>query len=221
MEAMPNESHRPANVLIVEDDHVYADKVIAPYFEDDWRVQVTYNVPQSLRAIDDIVDLRLAIVDLDIPGGSQDIRVSGGAGFEVMEVLKERFPKARIVVLTAHLTPMLTNKAQRMRVEYIAKGDCSTNLRNLAHDLVKAELQGDDEPAIAAAKQLAVEGKLSARQTEVLLMLVRSFSREEIAKELNISVWTLKSHTREIVRRTGFGRTQELIRNIRKRAQGA
>lgn len=207
----------PANVLIVEDDHVYAERVIAPHFEKEWCVQIVHNVPQSLAAARSILDLRLAIVDLDIPGGALDIKVSGGAGFEVMEVLKARFPQARIVVLTSHFTPMLVNKAQRMGVEYVAKGDCTANLRVIAAAIRDAKPDAD-APAIQVARVLANSSGLTARQTEVLVLLVRNFTREEIIAELEISEWTLKTHVRAVLRGTGHSRAQELLRKIGKMA---
>jgi DNA-binding NarL/FixJ family response regulator len=218
---MSQEKSRPANILVVEDDQAYAERVIAPHFEDDWRVRIAYNVPQSLQALDEIVDLKLAIVDLDIPGGTEEVKRSGGAGFEVIDLLKERFPGSRVVILTNHLTPMLVNRAQKLKVEYVSKGDCRANLRVIADDLMRAELDGESEPAVRVAQRVAKESGLSERQTEVLMMLLQSLTREEIARELGISDWTLKSHIREIVRRTGFSRTQELLRMIRRTARSS
>ncbi len=217
---MSKESCNTARVLIVQNDQTYAERVIAPHFEEDWRVSIAYDVRQSLRAVDDIVDLRLAIVELDIPGGVQDIKVSGGAGFEVMKVLQAKYPQVRIVILTRHSAPMLINRAQHMGVEYIVKGECSANLRKIGSDLLIAHLDGSDEPAIAAARELAVASKLSPKQSEVLVMLLRDFSRQEIMQELDITAWTLKGHIRETLRRTGFGRTQALLRSLRKAAKG-
>lgn len=210
---------QPANVLIVEDDHVYAENVIAPHFTSDWQVQIVHNVPLSLQAAKELVDLRLAIVDLDIPGGALDIKISGGAGFEVMEVLKERFPCARVVVLTAHLTAMLVNKAQSMGVEYVAKGNCTENLRSIAQSLRESEKNEGSLPVIRVARSMAESAGLSDKQTEVLVLAVRNFSREEIARELGITAWTLKSHMRQILKRTNHDRLQPLLRRIFRSAQ--
>ena len=218
-EAMSDKHPQPANVLIVEDDHIYAEKIIAPHFTGNWHVQIAHNVPQSLQAAEQLVNLRLAIVDLDIPGGALDVKVSGGAGFEVMEVIKERFPQARVVVLTAHLTAMLVNKAQSMGVEYVAKGNCTKNLKSIATSLREQEKNEGNMPVIRVAKELAESAGLSERQTEVLLLAVRNFSREEIAKELGIGEWTLKSHLRQILKRTEYSRLQPLLRMIFRSAQ--
>lgn len=208
----------PANVLIVEDNESYAKTVIAPHFAN-WPCQLAYNVPQSLQALDEIVDLKLALVDLEIPGGRVDVQVSLGAGFEVVEEISKRFTTARIVILTGHLTPKLVNKAQTFGAEYVAKGECAGNLKSIAESLQRADQNSHAHPAVRVARAQAADNGLTEKQTQVLVLAVRGFSRAEIAKELDIAEWTLKSHIREIVRRTHHDRLAPLIRAIHRTAQ--
>ncbi len=207
----------PPNVLIVEDDPVYAERIIAPHFRHEWDVQLAHNVPQGLSAIKSAIDLRLAIVDLDIPGGAEDVQVSGGAGFEVMAEIQNQFPAARIVILTGYLTPKLVNKAQSLGAEFVSKGDCSANLRGIARTLRESETTAD--PVIRVAREIAETHKLTQKQTEVLVLAASDYSREEIVSKLGIVDETLKSHVRVILRRTQYERLQALLASIRRRAQ--
>ncbi len=211
-------SQPPANVLIVEDDQPFADDFISPHFEDDWRVKVAYNVPQSLEALESIVDLRLAIVDLDLPGAHRQVRQSGGAGFEVIESINRKFPRARVVVLTAYLTPELVNRAQALNAEYVSKSDCYANLNKIAEELWHAELRPTTVATAETVEGIASQSALTERQKEVLLLLVDGYSRNEIVQKLNVSHWTLKAHVGAIIQKTGSGRMQELVLSIRKRA---
>lgn len=53
---------------------------------------------------------------------------------------------------------------------------------------------------------------LSLRQQEILLWIAQSLSDEEIAAELGISVSTVKTHRREIMRKVNIPNTPKLIR---------
>ncbi len=207
--------HMAPNVLVVEDDPVYAKHIIAPHFQKEWDVRFAHNVPQGLSAVKAAIDLRLAIVDLDIPGGAEDVQVSGGAGFEVMAEIQNQFPTARIVILTGYLTPKLVNKAQSLGVEFVSKGDCTTNLRGIARSLREATA----EPVIRVAREIADTHNLTRKQTEVLVLAASDYSREEIVSKLGIVDDTLKSHVRVILRRTQYERLQALLASIRRRAQ--
>ncbi len=205
-------------ILIVEDDAMYAKKVIAPHFGD-WPIQFAHTVPQSKVICTQIDALFLAIVDLDIPGGLQHRSQSGGAGFEVITILRQRFAEARIVILTGHLSSMLVNKAQQLGVEYVSKGNCGDNLQRIASDLRVAGTVQSNNRSIQIALAIANSSGLSKKQSEVLLMGVRSYSREEMLLSLDITEWTLRSHMREILKRTKAGRFQDLLRSIAKQAQ--
>ncbi len=100
----------------------------------------------------------------------------------------------------------------------MSKHSCAVNLSILAEELIKAEVLGDLEPAAAAAtRELTATASLTGKQGEVLILLLRNLSSEEILKEMGITAWTLRSHRQQIVKKTGL-RIGELLRSLRRSA---
>ena len=67
---------------------------------------------------------------------------------------------------------------------------------------------GTDEPIIVEA--------LSARETEVLRHLADLLTTEEVAEAMFVSVNTVKSHIRSILRKLSVARRNEAIRRARE-----
>lgn len=63
----------------------------------------------------------------------------------------------------------------------------------------------------ARCAALAARFDLSPREAEILVFLARGFSPAYIAKELVLSVSTVRTHVRNIYRKLGIGKREELI----------
>lgn len=81
-------------------------------------------------------------------------------------------------------------------------------------DLALGEIPEDDcfENHLQRAKsELATKCGLTARETEVLDLLVEGRTRDEIASVLAISPWTVKHHVAAIYEKTGIRSVKELV----------
>lgn len=194
---------RGGNVVIVEDEEGFARQFVAPFFDGDFAVHFAFNVHQGVACLDALPQLSLALVDLDIPGGKPfDPARPGGAGFRVVEHAAQRFPISRLVVLTAYLHPALINTAHRLGAEYLAKDDCTDNLRALARATLAGRHYLNDKAA-TFVERLANAHDLTKRQVEVLAVFLAGRSHVEIAEELAISTNTLKRHVKDILAACG------------------
>ncbi|MDE8703797.1 helix-turn-helix transcriptional regulator, partial [Adlercreutzia equolifaciens] len=66
-------------------------------------------------------------------------------------------------------------------------------------------------PLEARCAALAEPFVLSPREAEILVYLARGFSHTYIAKDLVLSVSTVRTHVRNIYRKLGIGKREELI----------
>ncbi len=206
---------RRGDVLIVEDEDRFARIVIAPHFAR-WEVTLAYNVPEALDALDTVRDLRLATIDIDLPGATPyDPEHPGGAGFHVVERARQRFPQARLIVLTGHLMPHLVNTTHRLGAEYLFKGDCGKNLHHVAETMRLAEETKLDDHVIRLVHAYAAEKQLSPRQGEILAHAVAGSSREEIMETFGIAGSTLKTHVRGILSKAGVQRLEDVTKELR------
>jgi len=70
----------------------------------------------------------------------------------------------------------------------------------------------DIDPKVLAANSL--KGGLSARETEIILLLRERKSSSEIAEILFISDWTVKSHVKNMFKKAGASSRAELLRRF-------
>lgn len=68
-----------------------------------------------------------------------------------------------------------------------------------------------------AKRQLATESGLTARETEVLDLMLAGLSRDDIAQRLGLSSWTVKNHCRSIYAKTGAHSAKELMGRVYRR----
>ena len=206
---------RRLEVLLVDDEETVHDAV-GSYFEQCELVHA-YNVPQGLAAVADLRDLRLALVDLNLPGSDYTDLDHPRGGFDVMRAARARFPAALVVAFTAHLHPRLVNAAQLMGAEYLVKERYRQNCTRLAERLTERDAASSHRTLV---QELAVRAGLSRRQEQIVRRAVARLPQQQIADELGISVTTVRTHVSEILSRCGARSLAEIAASIRQRGRG-
>jgi DNA-binding NarL/FixJ family response regulator len=132
----------------------------------------------------------VTLMDLNMP----DIN-----GLEAIVAIREEFPDARIIVLTAYEGDVRAYRALRAGAHaYILK----RNVRKELTDIIRAVHGGQKriEPAIAAQIALhTAESALTSREIEVLALVAAGNSNRRIAAHLSINEETAKTHLRNIL----------------------
>jgi DNA-binding CsgD family transcriptional regulator len=133
---------------------------------------------------------------------------------ELLDALEER---GELTPATAAMrTPLTVDEASKMLDELARKG----HLKPLAQDGVVAyalrkpnrhDAAGDAPPRLRTSQGL--DEPLSERELEVLALLASGKTNSEVARDLFVSVGTVKSHTGNIYRKLGAkNRTEALAR---------
>ena len=60
-------------------------------------------------------------------------------------------------------------------------------------------------------KELAAEFSLSARKTEIIMLIARGITTDNVAKKLYISPHTVNTHIRHVYEKIGIHKRSELI----------
>lgn len=159
----------------------------------------------------------LVLLDLSMPGMD---------GLTALPLLRDAAPLAEVVVLTASGTEENLLAAIRGGAAgYLLKSEpperIAQFLRGVAHG--EAALSG------AVARSLLdrvrdggriggvpeeIESLLSARETEVLLLLDEHLTTEEIAERLFISEHTVRSHVKSLLRKLGVSSRREALERL-------
>lgn len=135
-----------------------------------------------------------------------DLRMPGLDGVGAIKLIKAQQPSSRIIVLTTY-----DSDADILRaVEAGATGYLLKDApREELFRAIRAAAKGDSvlAPAIAARlmtrMRAPAEENLSAREIEVLQLVAKGASNEEIGKSLHISTATVKTHLIHIYGKLG------------------
>jgi len=193
--------------LVIMDDHPMVAEGIQSILEsyDDIEVQATF---QSGRAIiDEVEALRpdVILMDLNMP----DI-----GGLSATEIILERCPDTRILILTMHDSrEYISTALDHGAMGYVLKDVPTDEIKTAIDTVMRGErylctgAQGSLEPANGRGRDA-----LTGREQTILLQLAQGKSNKEVAIALDISVRTVETHRKNIKRKLGISSTAGLTR---------
>lgn len=194
--------------VAIVDDHPMVAEGIQAILEsyDDIDVVGTFAAGQEILDQVGAIDPDVILLDLNMPGMN---------GITVTEMLLERRPETRILVLSMHDSPEYISAAlSHGAVGYVLK-DVPTDEIKTAIDTV---MTGQKYLCTGAKGSLVPEDGADTRETltdreqTVLLQLAKGQSNKEVAAVLNISVRTVETHRKNIKRKLGISSTAGLTR---------
>ncbi|NOD63028.1 MULTISPECIES: response regulator transcription factor [unclassified Ruegeria] len=193
-------------VLIVDDHPMVAEGIqsILESFED---INVVGTLGSGQAAVDQAVDLApdVILMDLNMPGLG---------GLSATEIILERLPETRILILSMHDSPEYISTALSHGAKgYILK-DVPTEEIKQAIDAVMQDEQYLCTGASGSLKpkQDSAREALTGREQTILLELAQGKSNKEVAQKLEISVRTVETHRKNIKRKLGISSTAGLTR---------
>jgi DNA-binding NarL/FixJ family response regulator len=193
------------NLLLV-DDHALIRAGVRALVSDIPGYQVIGEAADGKQLLEMTLDLRPDIILLDI-----SMRDSNG--LDALERLHQALPDSKVLILSMHTDPQMIMRALESGAHgYLLKDATATEieqaldaLRNderylspaIAHTVINQALFSTQ-----ANKLEPVENhNLTARQLEILRLIVRGKSTREIANGLNLSVKTVETHRSQIMKR--------------------
>jgi DNA-binding NarL/FixJ family response regulator len=146
-----------------------------------------------------------------------DLRMPVMEGVEVVKQLRERDPRARVIILTTYDTDDEISQALKAGAKaYVLKDISADGLVGCIRDV----LAGKTYLAPAAAAKLA-EGvtrvQLTPREMATLRLLADGKANKEIANELDISERTVKTHLAHLFEKLGVTSRTEAIKVATRR----
>jgi FixJ family two-component response regulator len=143
-----------------------------------------------------------------------DVRLRSSSGLDLQDELRRRKTKLPIVVLTGHGTvPTSVRALKAGAVDFLEKPMSPEVLL----ERVRAAIDSDREGrATAAEGSVVVErlARLTAREREVMEMLVAGKTSKEIAGALSLSVRTVEGHRRMVLSKTNVSSAAQLVRAV-------
>lgn len=122
-----------------------------------------------------------------------DVKLDGVNGIEGICLLNKRWPKAKIIMLSAQDDEETRKQVlDRGAVSFVSKAEPSDSIVSVIF-----QLQEDKEVLPIEAVQ-GTQKFLTPRQYEVLDLLCRGLSNKMIARQLNLSENTVRRHNQDI-----------------------
>ncbi|MCA0927341.1 response regulator transcription factor [Ruegeria profundi] len=193
-------------VLIV-DDHPMVAEGIQSILESYPEIEVVGTLGTGQEAVDQAADLvpDVILMDLNMPG-------LGGLG--ATEIILERLPDTRILILSMHDSPEYISTALSHGAKGYVLKDVPTDEIKQAIDAV---MRGERYLCTGASGSLqpkldGTRDALTGREQTILLELAQGKSNKEVALVLDISVRTVETHRKNIKRKLGISSTAGLTR---------
>lgn len=193
-------------VMIVDDHPMVAEGVqaILETYDD---IEVVATLGNGREAIERICDVApdVVLLDLNMPEVN---------GLAATEIILERRPETRILILSMHDSPEYISTAlSHGAAGYVLK-DVPTEEIKRAIDRVMAGERYLCTGAHASLEPRTRDGKepLTSREQTILLELALGRSNRDVAEALDISVRTVETHRKNIKRKLGISSTAGLTR---------
>jgi DNA-binding NarL/FixJ family response regulator len=172
-----------------------------------------------------------------------DLRLGDADGFDLLIELRNAWPAVPVVVVSASdrsadvirsidlgamgfVPKRASNETLQEALHVVMQGGIYVPQMTMSSDAESAQSSdrraGDPSNFAAAHSAAAMAAfKLTPRQTDVLALLLRGLSNKLIARELNLSVETVKDHVAAVLRALGVNsRTQAVLAVSQMPGQG-
>ncbi len=204
-----------ANIkILLADDHDIVRDGIKMLLEDEVGFEITAEAENGKEAIKACKehDIDLIVMDISMPEMN---------GIEATEKIKEEFPAIKVLALTMmdedqHIRQMIEAGASG----YILKSSDKIELVDAITTILEGQHYFSDDATQSVMmdlvkgttkKENSDPGNITDREKEVLELIVKQYTNQEIAEELYISTRTVDAHRRNLLQKTGAKNTAGLV----------
>jgi DNA-binding NarL/FixJ family response regulator len=216
--------------IVIVDDHPLFRVALVQILDAPSDLEVVGEAPDGRQALELCRRLQPDLVLMDVSMPVMD-------GLEAARTIKDEFPKTSVLMLTAHAEHRLLMEAVKAGAAgYLLKGCHPDHLLDAVRRILRGEAHLDQELAIQVIRDLAdghmqesaqassvppdkfrrqplLSQPLTDRELEVLKLLAQGRTNREIARELRVSVGTVKAYVHRIIAKLEVSdRTQAAVK---------
>jgi DNA-binding NarL/FixJ family response regulator len=197
---MPNK----ISVLLV-DDHSLVRRGFRRILEDEADITVVGEAGDGAEAVRLARQLKPTVIVMDCA-------LPGTSGLAATRKILEASPQQAILMLSMHSEETLVRQAlEAGALGYVLKNAVDLELPAAIRKVAKGEVVLDPQVARRSVLKGERNGGLTARELEILQLIVDGKSNKEIADQLNLSVNTVAVHRANIMDTLGIHKAAELV----------
>jgi NarL family two-component system response regulator LiaR len=200
--------------LIIVDDHAVVRQGLKAFLATEDDIEIIGEAPNGREAVDLTMQLKPDVVLMDLVMPELD-------GIGATAAIKQALPQVEVLVMTSFIEDEKVFGAMRAGATgYVLKDSDPEDVVKAIHSAAAGESPLDprvvrrlmQEFTPAKHKAEAPSEPLSEREIEVLKLVARGFSNQQIAERLIISPKTAKTHVSNILSKLGLAsRTQAAV----------
>jgi len=197
-------------LFLVDDHQIFIDG-LQGILEDENNFEVSGHANSGKDAIKKIRYLNPDLVIMDIEMPDMD-------GYSTTRYISDHFPEIKVLALSMYddlgsIRKMLDAGAHGYLFKNVDKHELITAINQIVEDGSYLEPKVLHLLLSQAAKPKKLsESILTARETDVLKLIATGFQNPEIADKLYISIFTVKSHRKNILSKLNLRNTAQLVR---------
>lgn len=199
------------NVLLV-DDHEMVRIGVSAYLSAQPDIEVIGEAEDGEKGVEMALQLRPDIILMDLVMDGMD-------GIAATKEIIQNWPEAKIIVVTSFLDdekvyPALEAGASSYMLKTSRAGEIAEAVRSTfhGHNVLEPEVTGKMMMRMKEKKKHFLHEDLTNRELEILLLMTKGKSNQEIADELHIALKTVKTHVSSILSKLEVqDRTQAVI----------
>ena len=225
---MKNEGSSPPKRLLIADDHALVREGMRAMLASEQSLEVVGEAENGREALELCRKLRPDLILMDVRMPEMD-------GLAATREIKREYPETRVLILTTHESPEYLMDAIRAGAAgYVLKDASKQRLLDAVRRAISGESPLNQELAMQAIQRLTDGNRrhaeplpepaekrqeetlvepLTDREIEVLRLLALGKTNRQVAKELLISLSTVKTHVQHLSVKLGVSdRTQAAVR---------
>ena len=197
-------ANRSISVLLA-DDHAMFRQGVSEMLSTDGEIEVVGEAENGQEAVALARRLEPDVVLLDV-------EMPGMGAKEAMEIMLGNSPSPRVIIVTMHDDPGLVRELIGLGASaYLVKSATIEELHTAVHTAASSPARDVIIRPETLENPAAADG-ISGRELEVLLMVARGMSNQQIAVSLHLSEATIKRHLANIYPRIGVSSRGEAVR---------
>jgi len=204
------------NVLVVDDHKIVRDGILS-LLQDEPDILVISQAENGKDALEKIpkVSPHLVLIDISMPVMN---------GIDCTREITKKYPEIKVLALTMlneleHIKNMLSAGAMGYLLKNSGKEELVTAIKTVIAGQNYFSTEVKDMIMMEMVKKKSSPGKiigekvpLTSRELDVLELILKEFTNQEIAAKLFISVRTVDAHRRNLLEKTGARNTAGLVK---------
>lgn len=180
------------NTLLIVDDDRRTLSGLRRHLEDEYRVLTAHNGEEALKVLDEEQNVKVIIADYRMPHIN---------GLDFLLQVQDRYPDLMSIMLTGYPeTQLVIDAVNEGKVYQFLTKPCS--IERLTEAIGGALQAYEEKVHIQKFRRMEsrthASQELSEREREVLVLMAKGYSNQDISQALTISLGTVKSHIHSI-----------------------